>query len=422
MTRGRATLALAMCLGLVVAACGGSSGGSGDSSAKGDGAHGTVTLGFWDATFKPGYEQIVAAFKKTHPGIDVKLQVTPATQYWTKLEAGVQSGSAPDLFWMNEPNFQRYQAGGALAALPNSGDAGAFPAPLMKSYNVDNKQFGLPWTAVTVGLWFNKKVFDAAKVAYPDDTWTWDDVQAAAKKLTDKSKGIYGLAAPLVNQETYYNTILQAGGYVVSPDKPASGWNTPEGIAGLKFWTDLIDSGASPTLQQMTDTAPDAMFQSGKLAMLYGGTWHAGTFAGDPATKDSADVTVLPKGKIRATTVEGAAYVMSAKSKNQKAAWEFMQFLVSKEAQMIQAKTGIVVPARADAQQTWVDSLPQYHLQSFVDELAYAQPYPASADTPKWQDKEPAVLGPAWSGKQDVAAAAAAMGKVTDAALAAEHQ
>jgi len=32
------------------------------------------------------------------------------------------------------------------------------------------------------------------------------------------------------------------------------------------------------------------------------------------------------------------------------------------------------------------------------------------------------VLGPAWSGKQDVTAAAAAMGKVTDAALAAEHQ
>ena len=32
------------------------------------------------------------------------------------------------------------------------------------------------------------------------------------------------------------------------------------------------------------------------------------------------------------------------------------------------------------------------------------------------------VLGPAWSGKEDVAAAAAAMGKVTDAALAAEHQ
>jgi len=95
---------------------------------------------------------------------------------------------------------------------------------------------------------------------------------------------------------------------------------------------------------------------------------------------------------------------------------------VSKEAQLIQAKTGIVVPARADAQQAWVASLPQYHLQSFVDELAYAQPYPASADTPKWQDKEPTVLGPAWSGKQDTAAAAAAMGKVTDAALAAEHQ
>ena len=73
-------------------------------------------------------------------------------------------------FWMNEPNFARYQAGGALAPLPGGVDTSAFPAPLMKSYNVDGKQFGLPWTAVTIGLWFNKKVFDAAKVGYPDDT------------------------------------------------------------------------------------------------------------------------------------------------------------------------------------------------------------------------------------------------------------
>jgi multiple sugar transport system substrate-binding protein len=416
--RARATLALATCLGLVVAACGG---GGGGSKASG-GASGTITLGFWDATFKPGYEQIVAAFEKTHPNIKVKLEVTPATQYWTKLEASVQSGQAPDLFWMNEPNFARYQNGGALAALPGGFDSSSFPAALMKSYAVGGKQYGLPWTAVTVGLWFNKKLFDAAHVKYPDDTWTWDDVQAAAKKLTDKAHGVYGLAAPLVNQETYYNTMLQAGGYVVSPDKPNSGWDTPQGISGLRFWTNLIADGASPSLQQMTDTTPDALFQSGKLAMLYGGTWHAGTFAADPATKDSADVTVLPKGQMRATTVEGASYVMYGKTKHQSAAWEFMQFLVSKQAQLIQAKTGIVVPARADAQQAWVDSLPQYHLQAFVDELAYAQPYPASADTPKWQDKEAGVLGPAWSGKQDVTAAAAAMGKLTDGALSAEHR
>jgi multiple sugar transport system substrate-binding protein len=33
-------------------------------------------------------------------------------------------------------------------------------------------------------LYYNKAIFDEAKVAYPTDSWTWDDLLDAAKKLT----------------------------------------------------------------------------------------------------------------------------------------------------------------------------------------------------------------------------------------------
>ena len=66
--------------------------------------------------------------------------------------------------------------------------------------------------------------------------------------------GVVG--ANLEGQENFYNTIYQAGGYVVSPDGKQSGYDDPKTIAGLKFWTDLIAAKESPSLKQMTDTAP----------------------------------------------------------------------------------------------------------------------------------------------------------------------
>ena len=52
---------------------------------------------------------------------------------------------------------------------------------------VDGKIIGLPALVDNLALVYNKKLFDAAGVAYPTATWTWDDFRTAAKKLTDAS-------------------------------------------------------------------------------------------------------------------------------------------------------------------------------------------------------------------------------------------
>lgn len=35
----------------------------------------------------------------------------------------------------------------------------------------------------TIGLWYNKIMFDEAGISYPDETWIWDTLAEAAKKL-----------------------------------------------------------------------------------------------------------------------------------------------------------------------------------------------------------------------------------------------
>lgn len=400
------------------AGCGRSNGANNDTNAK-------VALSYavWDKTQVPAMQQLATTFTQSHPNITVNVQLTPWEDYWTKLKAAVTGGAAPDVFWMNGPNFQLYASNGVIKPLDTEISSGKvdltrYPKSLVDLYTFDGKHYGLPKDFDTVGLWYNKTLFDAAGVKYPDGNWTWTDFNAAAAKLTDKAKGQYAIAANLSSgQEYMYDTIYQAGGYVISPDGKKSGYADPATIAGLKFWTDLIHNGESPDLKTMTDTAPLNLFESGKTAMYYGGSWDAAEFSTNDYTKSKVDVAALPKGVKQATIIHGLANVISAKTAHTDQAWQFVKFLGSKDAAQILGQHG-VIPAYNGTQDTWVKANPEFHLQVFLDELAYAVPYPVSKNTAEWQELETKYLTPAWNGQTDVTQAAGQLAVAMDASLA----
>lgn len=418
---GRIGVALVGLAALVAAGtgCGKTSGGN-DANAK-------VTLSYavWDKNQVPAMQQLASAFTQNHPNITVNVQLTPWDDYWTKLKAAVTGGAAPDVFWMNGPNFQLYATNGVIRPLDaqiaaDKVDLSVYPKSMVDLYTVGGKRYGLPKDFDTVGLWYNKSLFDAAGVKYPDGSWTWADFDSAAAKLTDKAKGQYAIAANLSSAQEYtYDTIYQAGGYVISPDGKKSGYADPATIAGLKFWTDLIHSGESPDLKTMTDTAPINLFESGKTAMYYGGSWDTAEFSTNDYTKTRVDAAVLPMGAKRATIIHGVANVVSAKTAHPDQAWQFVKFLGSQQAAEILGQHG-VIPAYHGTQDAWVKANPQLHLQVFLDELDYAVPYPVSKNTAAWQELETKYLTPAWNGQTDVAKAAGDLATAMDASLAKE--
>jgi multiple sugar transport system substrate-binding protein len=413
--RAAPALAAAAALIMNIAACGG-----GDHSG-GDDPNAKVTLSYavWDKNQVPAMRQLAATFTQQHPNITIDVQLTPWETYWTKLKAAASGGAAPDVFWMNGPNFQLYATNGVLAPLGDF-DAGNYPKSLVDLYTVNGQRYGMPKDFDTVGLWYNKSLFDAAGVAYPDDSWTWETFKAAAGKLTDKAKGQYAIAANLTSAQEYqYNTIYQAGGYVISPDGKKSGYADPATVQGLKFWTDLIAAGQSPDLKTMTDTAPINLFESGKTAMYYGGSWDAAEFTGNSYTKSTVDVAPLPKGVKRATIIHGLANVISARTAHKTAARTFVQYLGSKDAAQVEAKAG-VIPAFNGTGQAWVRAHPELKLQAFLDELNYTVPYPVSRNTAAWNELETTYLTPAWNQQEDVSGAAAKLASAMNRALAKE--
>lgn len=439
--RPRALASIAVLAALTAAGCGGGDGASGeddqtnDSEEAGDDDAGdegvdesaepvTLSYAVWDANQEPIMNEIADAFSVENPNITIDVQLTPWADYWTKLQAAATGSAAPDVFWMNGPNFQLYASNGVVMPLSeeieaDGVDLSVYPEELVDLYTFDGAAYGLPKDFDTVGVWFNTELFDAAGVEYPSEGWTWADFQEAAAALSDPDAGVWGVGANLAGQEYFYNTIHQAGGYVISEDGTTSGYDDPATIEGLKFWTDLIDQGHSPDLATMTDTHPIQLFESGKIAMYWGGSWNVAEFTGNEYTADKVNVAPLPAGDEQATIIHGLANVVSASTEHPDEAWEFVKFLGSQEAAEILGRSG-PIPAYEGTQEAWVDANPQLDLQVFLDALDYAVAYPISKNTAAWNEAEFTYLTEAWSGTADVESAAEELAAEMNALLASE--
>jgi multiple sugar transport system substrate-binding protein len=405
------------------------SGDAGESTAPSEAPanlSGELTYAVWDQNQVAAIKANIEGFNKIHPDVKVNVDVTPWGDYWTKLQTEATSDTLPDLFWLNGPNFQLYASNGKVEPITAQVESGAidpanYPEALDKMYSLDGVQYGVPKDFDTIGVWVNKALFAKAGVALPQDGWTWDDFQRIGAEISQKlkSSGDYGAAAGMDGQTTYYDTIYQAGGHVISPDGKSSGYDSPEAAAGIQFWADLIKSGASPTMAQLTETSADQWFLNGKLAMYQGGDWFRAALVGTDLEKDVIAVP-LPKGKVQATVIHGVSNVVAANSQNKEAAQALQSYLASKPAQQQQGDMGAVIPAFNGTQQGFVDSMSGANLQTFLDELAYSQPLPISKNTAAWNALEAKLLPEAFSGAKPVAEVLSELAAQMNAALAKE--
>jgi multiple sugar transport system substrate-binding protein len=394
-----------------------------DTSAKPE-EKGNVTLvyGVWDKNQEPIMRQLADKFQETHKNIKIDIQLTPYKQYWTKLETEATGGNLPDVFWMNGPNIAKYAGGKMLLPITDNIkkdnlNLNEFPKALIDLYTVDGKQYGIPKDWDTTAIWYNKKIFDDAKVPYPTSDWDWNKMREIAKRLTDKSKGIYGVAAAQDDQSGYYNTIPSAGGFIISEDRKKSGYDQPGAVEGIQCWIDLIKDGSSPTAQQMTETLAQDLFVSGKVAMTFQGSWMVPQFMNNDQVKDHIDIVSMPKLKQNAAIIHGLSNVIYSKTKYPQESWEFVKYLAGKEANETIAKSGVVIPAYTPALQIFIDSYKNVNLKAYTDELNYSVMYPVSKNTSKWVTIQDDNLKKVWAGQMSAEEACKAIADGMNKAL-----
>lgn len=350
-----------------------------------------IRYGVWDRNQLPAIEKIVHQFEEKNPDISVEIELTPYKQYFVKLNAAATGSVTPDVFWMNMPNFNNYAKHGLLAPIDsyienNNINVDQFVASSVSAYSMNGKQYGIPRDIDSIAVWYNKKLFDQAGVSYPTNDWTWQDMEEKGIALKNKlNTNIYPIMMNLTDgQETYFNFILQAGGDIVNKEKTKTDVGGAAAIQAYKNVQKLMKENLLPTAQEISELSAGDVFQSGRAAMIYSGSWNALPFSNNKEINDHIGVVTMPKMVRKAGVSHSIAYVMSEKTKHKEEAARFLSFLSSDEAQTTLAQSRTVIPAKTSVSQIWVDSFTPVDVSAYTKALDDAFQYPTAENTSKW--------------------------------------
>jgi multiple sugar transport system substrate-binding protein len=373
---------------LLAAACGGAPSASPSASSVASSAPGAspaaaspsaegrpVTIEYFNFTAGADHEAqlkgIIDAFETANPNIKIKVQNAGFEEYFTSLKTRIAGNTAPDTFELNYENFVSFASSGALLDLEK-----AAPGSIIKSvyfpkaydaFNYKGVQLGLPESFSVVVLIYNKDLFDKAGVDYPTATWTWQDEAAAATKLTDAAKGVYGEYQPVQFFE-FYKSLAQSGGQFFNSDLTKATFNSEAGIAAAKHLVEKVGK-TMPTEAQMGGVGDDVLFQQGKIAMWHNGIWQFNNLV---KIASKWDIVVEPGNTQRASHFFANAAVASATTKYPVQSAKWLQYLASSDITVSTRLNGNwELPAVADKAllQPYLSITPPANRQAVFDSL-----------------------------------------------------
>jgi multiple sugar transport system substrate-binding protein len=292
-------------------------------------------------------DKMIDLFEAANPDIEVKVETAAYADYFTELQTRIAGGDAPDSFELNYENFVTYASKGTLLDLTSAVDAettARYYPEALKAFQLDGKQYGLPASFSDVVLFYNKDLFDAAGVAYPTSDWTWADEQAAAEKLTNKDKGIWGEYAPISFFE-FYKTAAQNGCGFFGPDGSVT-VNDPKCVEALQYMIDAQTKGYQPSDADLAGVPNEDVFKQGQIAMLTSGIWMFSSFADLPF---EWDIAVEPGNTQKASHFFSNAAVVSADTDKSEAAAKWVAFFTSDpQAAKVRVDASWELPALQD--------------------------------------------------------------------------
>ncbi len=363
-----------------------------------------LTFQIWDVAQRDGMQAMCDAYTAQHPDVVIEVQVTSWGEYWTKLEAAAESNTMPDIYWMHTDQILYYADFGILADLtdlyaaedPNYYQNHFSEISIGNASGTDGKIYGIPKDKDNVVLVYNKEMFDAAGVSYPDENWTWDDLTDASQKIYDAT-GKYGYMAYNDEQLGYWNFVYQNGGYILDPETNLhAGYTQPATADAIKFYVGLQKNDWCPDQNYFAETSPGTSFFSEVGSMFFEGSWNLlSELKNFPDMVGKWDIAPLPKcpnpasGDGYGTISNGLCYSTAAKGKNLEVVKDVLRFFGSEEGQRIQGESGAAIPAYIGQEESWstVFNTFDYVIDTQVcyDQFDHAVRYINNASRRKWK-------------------------------------
>ena len=372
-------------LALGLAACGGSdpdSDAGPDDSSSVDPATLEASLTWWDTSDPenegPAFKKLIERFNETYPNVDINYQSVPFGDAQNKFKTAAASGSgAPDILRAEVAWVPEFASLGYLFALDGTSlleDEDFLETPL--SSNVyDGKTYGVPQVTDTLGLMYNKALFEEAGIDSPPTTW--DEVAQVSEQIQAKTdaEGLY------LNSGGYFLLpfMYGEGGDLVDVDGEEIVVDSDANVTGIETAQQLVQSGAAvkPDANDSYGTMM-TLFKEGKVAMIVNGPWETANVSSDPKFGgfENLGVAPVPAGSGEpGAPVGGHNYVVWSGMDESKsdAATAFVEFMSSAESEAFIAEELGLLPGNAAAYDLVSDN---ERVAAWKPALEVAQPRP----------------------------------------------
>lgn len=251
------------------------------------------------------------------------------SDYFATVQTQLAGGTGADLYWMDQNQLAIASEGILLPidecpAIANAepgtaGDLSDYFPGILAVNEFDGRLYGLPWIAQPVVTYYNRGLFEAAGVEFPQEGWTWDDFIEKARALTLDTDG-----DGAIDQWGFINNgwpppfifVWQAGGEPISADFTSSPIDSPEFVEGFEFYlSTAFNPELSPSREIIAEQGFGEMFKAGRIAMFMGGA------ADDLDRVPGLDVGVIhvpahPRTGDRTTFAWNASTVINANTPN----------------------------------------------------------------------------------------------------------
>lgn len=292
---------------------------------------------------------LVERFNAQQDGVRVNAvwDTTPGgwAGFQEKTLVAIAGGQTPDIIRLSDEAAPEWAANGLLRPLgewlARDVDTEQFLPPVLSLGTFGGQFYGLPQGLATRALAYNRALFDRAGVLYPDETWRWDvELLDAARKLStrtpDGQPDRYGIGVFLSNAST------------LRKDIPEIIWSFGGEIFDAEGNFRLGDEGSLDALRFLQSLIAEHQvhppnwdvhvhFLNETVAMWNTGVWDVALLRQQESLDwDFAPTPGGPAGYYSFIQGNGV-YVIPAATSDEKAAaaWEFMKYLVSEEAQRI---------------------------------------------------------------------------------------
>jgi sn-glycerol 3-phosphate transport system substrate-binding protein len=281
-----------------------------------------------------GFNSIIDRFHKLQDRVNMKVVMVPQTEMPTKLATAIAGGEPPDAARlggpvMNSPFIDK----GHTAALddwdPKIGTYDWIPA-VQRAVTRQGKMYAMPVNSGCQAFLYNKELYEASGLDPEKPPTTLDQLLEYARKIAKPSEQIWGhyaLTAP--NSQTggdWFESMLWAyGARVVSEDGKKVVFNSPEGVAALQWYYDLVQKHKGMPVKQVTETIMINDFLTGKIGSAFA---FSAVVARAAKAKFRVGAARRPAGPKGQTVPVGFGTIqVYAKGKNKEAGWEFAKFI-----------------------------------------------------------------------------------------------